>query len=123
MTRSFLLVISGRDFEQILSVLKNKMQNGNIIKLNTYNTKAIVFRGKRANTFQNDITIENNQVNLVQNFKYWRDYLDNKLKFKTHTDYVTKKLAQKAGILRRINDDIDRESALRLYDVVGCDVM
>lgn len=45
-------------------------------------------------------------------------YIDYRLNFKELANYLTKKIALKLGVLSIINNNIDRETALRIYKAI-----
>ena len=69
--------------------------------MNMSKTKAMIFSRKR--NFSLDITLNNNKIELVNEFKYLGLTIDNKLTFKSHIKNVTTKVNQANGRLFYLN--------------------
>ena len=68
-----------------------------------------------------DFTLNNSEIEKVSMYKYLGIWLDDKLNYSFHTDYLAKQLRQKIGLLYRHNYSImylgctEKEDCPKLY--------
>jgi hypothetical protein len=65
------------------------------------------------------ITIDNNTIEIVEEFKYLGFIIDNKLKFNHQHDHVLKKMASCNGVLAKASPYIPVYSQITLYKAIG----
>ena len=76
--------------------------------------KHIMLFGKGGNSNIN-VNIEGVPINIVKETKFLGILLDNRLTWKSHTAYISKKIAKSIGILSRARKLLNRETLRQLY--------
>lgn len=76
----------------------------NKMKLNMNKTKAMIISNinKKVDKANVKIKIDNEQIELVNEIKYLKIFIDEKLNFNKNTDYICKKASAKEGMLKRL---------------------
>ncbi len=89
----------------------------NKLTLNVAKTKLVVFgsRHKLANAPNLNLTINNEKIEQVTEFKYWGVFLDDKLTFDKHVEYIHGKAVKKMGIVHKARNFLDRSTSVLLY--------
>jgi hypothetical protein len=83
----------------------------NNLALNLKKTKGMIISRKSYEGQLNTIHVKNKIIDLVEEIKYLGIIIDNKLKFKTHLEYVIKKY----HMLRRLEGKINDYNKITLY--------
>ena len=71
--------------------------------------------------FKLDIDGEN--VEIVSKFKYLGIWIDNKLNWESHLDYMCSKISQRLGVLKRVRPYINLDTAKMLYNATVLPIM
>ena len=87
----------------------------NKLSLNTDKTKYIVFTGNKIITNDIEIVICNTKIAKTSTMKYLGVYIDHKLTWRDHIDYVTNKISKSNGILHKIKHLLPKETLTTLY--------
>lgn len=93
----------------------------NKLIINTKKTKGMLIGNKRIEQnfwSLNRVTVKDDVIEIVNNFKYLGVILDSRLDFKEHCDYITKKVNKKVGYLRRIRSKVSTWAAITMYNVM-----
>lgn len=90
--------------------------NQNKLKLNVQKTKLMIITNKKS-IIKNNINIKINNVRLdiVEQVKYLGVIIDEDLNFKQNCDYVTRKMAHKTSILRRVGKKLNMQQKIYVY--------
>jgi len=121
-----ILLFSGKTVDDIKSILNKDLQNVatwfhcNKLHLNIKKCKWTLFGSPKrlSNTSLPDICIGDENIEHVTVYKYLGMQLDSNLKWESHVEYMCAKVRQRLGVLRRIRDYLDEETALRLYNAL-----
>lgn len=90
--------------------------NQHKLKLNVIKTKAMVISNKKIQNVNDiKISINNEEISIVENVKYLGIWLDNKLKFNEHMNEIIKKIGKKAGVLNRIGHKLNIQQKIKFY--------
>ena len=115
--------ISGNNLKSIVSKMNNELQivvewlQSNRLSLNINKTKCMVFMPKRQKRLDNiSIKISGSTIEEVSNTKFLGVIIDNKLSFKDHLSYISKKVSKCIGILYRARPLMNRKSLITLYN-------
>ena len=94
-----------------------KWLKANKLTLNVAKTRLVVFgsRVKLQNTPKLNLSINNKPIEQVTGFKYLGLFLDDKLTFNSHVDYIHSKAVKKLGIIRKARNFLDRSPSIILY--------
>ena len=65
-----------------------------------------------------DIKLNNVNIEHVDSYKYLGLHIDNHLNWELHVDYICKKVRQRLGVLKRVRDCLNDETALKLYNAL-----
>ena len=114
--------ISGLDLRSIANKMNNELLNivewlrANRLSLNVSKTKYMIF-GPPRKLYEKDINImlSGIKVDEVSNIKFLGVILDNKLQWKDHISYVSKKVSKCIGILYKARKLLSRACLLTLY--------
>jgi hypothetical protein len=85
------------------------------VQLNTEKTKTMWFNCRG---MKDDIMIDGRLIEVVNSIKYLGVWLDERLKFSIHADYVVKKMAKKVGVLARMHDCMTKRGKIVLYNSI-----
>jgi hypothetical protein len=90
----------------------------NKLSLNVKKTKLMVFSYKNNRTSLNfpDIKLNNNKIERVSEFKFLGIYIDDKLSWNNHVNYIGKKLSKVIGILKRMKSVLPQAILVQLYN-------
>lgn len=64
------------------------------------------------------IKLGEDKIEAAEHSKYLGVFLDNRLDFKKYAEYISRKIVQNVGVMRRINNKVDRSTALKIYKVI-----
>lgn len=90
----------------------------NKLKINTDKTKAMVICNKKPSTVQNNVTIDDVDIEFVDEIKYLGVVIDYKLTFKNHVNYIVKKVAKKIGFFGRISSNLGTWARIVVYGTI-----
>ena len=115
------LYTSGSDVEEVSVKLQDDMNRvylwmcANKLSLNVSKTKSMLFATQYFNGCVDlSINVAGEVLEQVNVFKYL-GFIDNKLTFNDHIEYILKKSKQKVGFLWRVRKYLPRSIALTLY--------
>ena len=97
------------DLENISFLLKQLK-----LKLNSLKSKYMII-GDHNLTSEYHLVIDDQEIERVQKMKYLGVIIDDRLSFKDHCEYITKKMSKKVNFLRRIRNRLDLDTALMLF--------
>lgn len=86
----------------------------NKLKLNIEKTKCMVLNAN----LDNDILIDNVAIDIVDEIKYLGLIIDNKLSFKSHLNYICKKIGKKLYFFSIIRKNLSVMSAIKIFNVM-----
>ena len=90
--------------------------NVNKLSLNVTKTNFMIFRSKhRKAGFSNIIKINGTDIDRVESTKYLGVYIDSKLNWSKHIDFIKGKIAKAIGIICKARKNLNRETLLVLY--------
>lgn len=118
-----LLYISGDNVNCIVDQINLDMENLNIwfkmnkLKLNENKTKGMIFNHKNMNVNLN-IHINNKIIEIIDEIKYLGVMIDSKLNFKSHNNYICKKISKKIYFFSKIRNKISLENAINIYNTI-----
>lgn len=98
-----------------LTVL-NDWFNANKLKVNINKTKCLWVGKERPSNL--NIKIDKDKIQEVETAKYLGVFIDNKLNFKPHIDYVCKKISKKLGVLARVGKHLTIWSRKVIYNTI-----
>ncbi len=94
----------------------NGWLNFNKLALNVNKTKAMIISLKsNLDTENNIVKISNEQIDYVDDFKYLGFWLDKRLDFNKHLDYIEKKMLGKYHMLKNISRKLNANNLDMLY--------
>lgn len=97
--------------QQLKDILEYSIENE--IKINKNKTKVMLFNTAITRDFTPAINIENNEIEVVEQFKLLGVQITSDLKWNANTTYITKRGYQKLWILRRLKANGTNESELK----------
>lgn len=115
-----LIYIVGRDVSALTQQLQEDLDSisiwfkANKLKTNVQKTKAMIFK-TQCNI---DLSIDNENIEQVDQIKYLGVIIDQNLKFDKHVDYIVKKISKKVQFFRRIKSKLDFNASIRVYNVI-----
>lgn len=115
-----LLFINGTNESEIKAKLEEDLKSldkwlkMNKLKLNTDKTKFMMINSDH----DMNIRIDGEQLESVKEIKYLGIILDNKLNFKSHVNYIAKKIAKKIGFFKRIRNKLTTMCAINIYNAI-----
>ena len=71
-----------------------------------------------ANTLQRDILIDGTKINISKSTKFLGLYIDNKLSWKIHVDYVSKIVSRNIGVINKLKIFLPKNTLLSLYNTL-----
>lgn len=96
----------------------NNWLRTNKLKLNVSKTKVMVIRHPSMAAAVNRITVDGEELEVVNSIKYLGVMIDHKLDFKENVDYVCKKVAKKVGVLSRLANNITMGARISIYKAI-----
>ena len=121
-----ILLFPAKSTDDIESTLTHDLQRvstwfaSNKLHLNIGKCKWTLFGSKkrlRRSPLPN-ITINDEQIEHVDSYKYLGVHLDKNLSWETHVENMCAKVRQRLGVLRRVRDYLDTNTALNLYNAL-----
>ena len=110
------LFINGDDLLGIAQVFNTELENifnwlkVNKLSLNVKKTHYMILTSKRTSQPHHVIKIEGHKIDEVQNTKFVGVYLDNKINWKRHIDYIAGKVSRAIGIITKARTFLTYES-------------
>lgn len=87
----------------------------NKMKLNIDKTKCMVLNSNLNNC---NIKIDDNFIEQINEIKYLGVIIDSKLNFKSHLDYICKKIAKKLYFFRRIRNKLSVSTSIKIFNSI-----
>ena len=87
----------------------------NKLTIHAGKTKFLMFTNRLATRQNLSIRILNSVIQPINNCKYLGVYLDEKLNFKAHINYINSKISRHTGILYKIRDNLPMKARLDYY--------
>lgn len=113
---------SHRDVDTCVRNMNIELENlSNVIyqhklKLNITKTKAMIISKKKDNNYANiKISINNEEIDIVDKVKYLGIYMDKNLNFNEHVNEIIKKIGKKVGVLNRIGNKLNIQQKIQFY--------
>ena len=88
----------------------------NRLTINNSKTELLLFSNKHTTHNNEQIFFNGNYVKYVDHAKFLGVFVDTKLNFKEHINYITKKISKHAGILYRIKHCLPTKTRLTYYN-------
>ena len=114
------ILISGKDINQVCNTLNTELAklcnwfSVNKLSLNIGKTNYMIF-GNRHVTSSVDICMDRVKVNQINVTKFLGVYIDSKLTWNNHVDYIHNKISRNLGILYKVSKVLNEESLHTLY--------
>uniref|UniRef100_A0A3B3B6W1 Reverse transcriptase domain-containing protein n=1 Tax=Oryzias melastigma TaxID=30732 RepID=A0A3B3B6W1_ORYME len=111
---------SGENLESVITSMEKELVvlqrwfDANKLVLNWEKTKCMIF-GTRNYGENRYIKIDGTVINNVSEVKFLGVILDNKLSWKLHIDYISKKISKNIGILYKVKRILDKDALHILY--------
>lgn len=118
-----LLYLAGKNCDEVIEQLNsilgrlNQWLQTNKLKLNIDKTKCMIISSKEQHPTQT-VKIDNQCIEVVHKIKYLGIIVDNRLHFRDHAEYISGKIAQKIGVLRRVRSNVSAQTALLIYKTI-----
>lgn len=87
----------------------------NKLKINIDKTKCLIINGRIGN---NSLKIDNETLQFVNEIKYLGVVIDDKLDFKSHVDYICKKIAKKIHFFSCIRKKLSVLSSIKVFNTM-----
>ena len=89
----------------------------NKLCLNIKKTNFMIFcaKNKRYENNENKILVDNITVEQVNSTKFLGVYIDDKLNWNVHIDYISKKISKNIGVITRARKVLDQKTLVSLY--------
>ena len=113
---------SRSDIKQLDTFLNSELQNidiwmkSNKLSVNISKTNYLIFRPRQRKINTNlSLQYDNQTLSQKQNIKFLGVYIDENLSWKTHINYICKKIAKSVGIIYRSRYLLSSATKLSLY--------
>ena len=112
---------SGKNLLEIQEIINHELKeislwlNVNKLFMNISKTQYMVFSGKKMEDHPININIEGNYLDRVYTTKFLGIMIDDKLSWKDHIIYVSKKISKGLGIIQKARKCLKSETLLSLY--------
>ena len=93
-----------------------KWINVNKLSLNIEKTNFMLFTPKHFSCLKETVVIDNHPIKEVCHIKFLCVIIDNKLKWKDHIDYISKKIAKGIGVIIKARKVFDKTTLLSIYN-------
>lgn len=123
-----LLSVSSVNLDAALNKMNNSLRQisqylkNNKLKLNIAKTKAMIittqYKYKNININTINLSIDNNNIELVTNVKYLGFVIDNHLQFNAHFDYIQKKITKKLYFFSRISQKLSDSTKITVFSTI-----
>ena len=117
------LTVHGDSILDISNKLNLELENINMyfahnkLKINASKTKCMLFHSSRKYTQNNELllTLGSTEIEQVTDYKYLGVIMDPLLNFKSHVEYISRKVKQRTSILWRMRNFVSQDLAKQLY--------
>ena len=113
------------DSDKDLNILENRCNdemvkivdwvNANKLSLNVKKTNYMLFCGKKAFGNEQGILVDHKRISKTDNAKFLGVMISDTLSWKSHIEYISKKVAKSVGILSRLSRFLYKKNLLNLY--------
>ena len=93
-----------------------KWVNVNNLSLHIEKTNFMLFTPKNFSCLKETVVIDNHPIKEVCHIKFLGVIIDNKLKWKDHIDYISKKIANGIGVIIKARKVFDKTTLLSIYN-------
>lgn len=94
--------------------------DANKLTLNAKKTKYLLFDKSNRSENKFKIMINGTEIEQVKEIRYLGVYLDNKLSWKRHIDYIVTKLSSATGVIYKLKDYVPMKQLISVYhSIVG----
>ena len=101
--------------------LLNDWLISNKISINATKTKYIIFSYRVKKELNlGELTIGNTKISETDNIKFLGIFLDSRLKFNIHVNYLSSKISKQVGLLYKLNNYLPKEILKILYNSFVC---
>ena len=114
--------VTGKNINDTVNIMNEKLNKliewlyANKLSLNVNKTHFIIFSSKKKKILiENDITISGSQIEQVEATKFVGVYLDAKLSWNYHINYIDDKIAKSIGIISKAKRVLNTETLRILY--------
>jgi len=114
--------LSHKNFDSLVSHINSELINvrewtlANRLTLNVSKTNAIIFSTRHLPNHSNfSFSIDSNKIDVVNDVRFLGIYIDSRLNFSKHVDYITGKIARNTGIFNRIKNFLPLKSRINFY--------
>ena len=115
------LFISGKQLNPLAEKLNTELNNistwrrVNKLSLNVKKTHYMIFTTKKTECDRITIRIDGNNIEQVTNTKFLGVYIDNRLSWKKHIDYISGKISRGIGVILKARHLLNLSSLKTLY--------
>ena len=115
------IFVRGKDFDNLINLLNNELSlittwlSANKLSLNIKKTHYMVFTRKNIHSTDHKILLNNHEISRVKETKFLGLLVDEKLTWKNHIDYISKKISKGIGILTKARPFINIITCKTLY--------
>lgn len=123
-----IIYLSGKNCRSTIEILNQELEklmnwlNGNKLKINVAKTKAMMLGKKKfreeLKTLKDGISIGGSEIEMVEEMKYLGLIVDCQLNFKSHVNYMCKKISSKLGVLGRCSGFISKRTRLTIFNTI-----
>jgi hypothetical protein len=100
--------------EELVNI--NNWMKANKLSLNKAKTKAMIYHTPQRRVIKPELKIENNNIEIVDQFNFLGIILDKHLNWKPHCDMLTKKLSKIAGVINKLKNTLPKSALLHIYN-------
>ena len=114
--------LSHKDYDSMVVTLNNELLKirdwtiANRLTINNTKTELLLFSNRNPPHNDKQVIFDGHYVNYVDHAKFLGIIIDNKMNFKYHINYITKKISKHAGILYRIKHCLPLKTRLTYYN-------
>lgn len=113
---------SHHDYNSLISIMNAEILNiknwteSNRLTINISKTNAMIYSNRNIPDYRNyPIVFDGNEINFTSNQKFLGVFIDNRLNFAKHVNYISKKISRNTGILYRIKRFLPRTARIQFY--------
>ena len=108
---------SNRKINNKLTAIGNWLRL-NKLSLNVNKTKAMLFFTSQRSINYPNLFLYNKKIDFVKNFKFLGIVLHENLKWKAHTNMISKKISKTLGIMKKLKRTIPSNALLNIYNAL-----
>ena len=114
--------LTHKDFNPMVGSLNDELLKihdwtvANRLTINNSKTELLLFSNRTTSHNNEQVVLNGSFVSFVDHAKFLGIYIDSKMNFKKHINYITGKIAKHAGILYRIKQGMPLKTRLTYYN-------